>query len=82
MSLAVESGATNTVAIYMTSDATDHKNVKRFHFEAANFKLLRPSQLDSFLNDIKTTTCKLKITRIAIGMPGIIGDQDRKVNRF
>jgi len=81
MSLAIESGATNTVAIYLPN-IDDRKNVMRFHFGPANFKLLKQIQLESFLNDIKTTTCKHEISRLAIGMPGIIAEQDKKVSIF
>ena len=79
MSLAIESGATTTVAVYVPNDSYDPKTAKRFHFGAANFKLLKAIQLEVFLNDIKTTTSKFEIKKIAIGMPGIIGDQDKKV---
>ncbi|CAG2177445.1 unnamed protein product, partial [Oppiella nova] len=78
MSLAIESGATNTVAIYVGAGDDSRKSLKRFHFGAANFKLLKPTQIESFLNDIKTTTAQYVIDRIAIGMPGIVGEQDKK----
>ncbi len=78
MSLAIESGASNTVAIYL-NNSNDHKNIKRYHFGPANFKLLKSTQLESFLNDIKNTTCKHEINRLAIGMPGVIAEQDKKV---
>lgn len=81
MSLAIESGATKTVAIY-ANDNDSEDNYKRFHFGSANFRLLKPIQLESFLNDIKNTTSKYRIDRLAIGMPGIVGEQDKKVRQF
>ncbi|XP_054168900.1 uncharacterized protein LOC128966112 [Oppia nitens] len=92
MSLAIECGATHTVAIFVDENETtneDNNNkksdnkttkqqMKRFHFGAANYKLLKPLQLEAFLQEIKSTTAGYTIQRIAIGMPGIIADPDKK----
>lgn len=76
MALSIEAGATNTVALYVGANGS----YKRFHFGTANFKLMKSSQLEAFFQEIKTTTAACDVKQIAIGMPGVIADQDKKVS--
>lgn len=82
MSLAIECGATNSVAAFLPNDGNGDGNgqIKRFHFGPANFKLMKKLQLEQFIDEIKITTCRYGVKKFAIAMAGIISEKDKLVS--
>lgn len=83
MSLAIECGATASVALYANhrlEEAYNLDNTKRYYFGPANFKLLKPIELQRFFKNIADTVQEKALVGIAVAMPGILTDSDRKVS--
>lgn len=78
MSLAIECGATNSIAAFLPNDGNGQ--IKRFHFGPANFKLMKKLQLEQFIDEIKLTTCRYGVKKFAIAMAGIISEKDKLVS--
>jgi hypothetical protein len=79
MSLAIESGATHSVALFMPDD---NDQVKKFSFGPANFKLMKETQLEIFFAEIKKTSRKYNVKRLAVAMAGLKTENDKKVSVF
>ena len=81
MALAIECGATNSVAVYVREDQVEIEFEKtiRYHFGPANFKLLKPIELERYFANIYDTVEQRDVTALAVAMPGVLNEADRKV---
>ena len=86
MSLAIECGATSSVVVYVAPEVegTDiqYEQTTRFHYGPANYKLLKPLELERFFRTIHDEIDKPAVRSLAVAMPGILNDFDRKVSLF
>ena len=82
MALAIECGATNSVAVYVTDDQVEinFEQTIRYHFGPANFKLLKPAELERYFKNIYLSVQQKDVTALAVAMPGVLNDTDRKVS--
>jgi len=83
MALAIECGATNSVAVFVSEDQIEIEFEKtiRYHFGPANFKLLKPIELEKFfINIYNTVEQRDEVTALAVAMPGVLNDTDKKVH--
>lgn len=81
MSLAIECGATNSVVVFVDDDQyeIDFDKTKRYHFGPANFKLLKPIELSRFFGNIYTSIEDKQVNALAVAIPGLLSESDRKV---
>lgn len=81
MALAIECGASNSVAVYVSKDQIEiqFEKTARYHFGPANFKLLKPLELETFFKNVHDTVQEKNVTALAVAMPGILTSVDRKV---
>lgn len=82
MALAIECGASHSVAVFvpaadLQTEIILEKTV-RYHFGPANFKLLKPLELEKFLlNVAETVKERDSVQALAVAMPGVLNDTDR-----
>ncbi len=75
MALAIECGASHSVAVFvpaadLQTEIILEKTV-RYHFGPANFKLLKPLELEKFLlNVAETVKERDSVQALAVAMPG------------
>ena len=75
MALAIECGASHSVAVFVPA-ASLHTEIilektVRYHFGPANFKLLKPLELEKFLlNVAETVKERDSVQALAVAMPG------------
>lgn len=81
MALAIECGASNSVAVYVSEDQVEIEFEKtiRYHFGPANFKLLKPIELEKYFKEIYHAVEQKDVTALAVAMPGVLNETDRKV---
>lgn len=80
MSFALECGSTASMAVYAdNSSESGEMRFKRYYFGPANFKLLKPIELQSFFKNIAETVQEKTLEGVAVAMPGVLTDSDRKV---
>lgn len=75
MALAIECGASHSVAVFVAEEQVEIalERTVRYHFGPANFKLLKPLELERyFLNVASTIAEKESVTALAVAMPGKI----------
>lgn len=73
MALAIECGASHSVAVFVPEDQVEIvlERTVRYHFGPANFKLLKPLELEKyFLNVAETVQEGKSVTALAVAMPG------------
>lgn len=82
MALAIECGASTSVAVYVDEHDKTEINLEkttRYHFGPANYKLLKPIQLEIYFRKIKATIEPNNVTALAVAMPGVLNDTDKKM---
>lgn len=93
MSLAIECGTTDSVAVFVEPDCkhVKYSQTKRYHFGPANYKLLKPIELEKYFQTIHDAVdsnhgsvssndgSQQKVTKLAVAMPGVLNDNDKKV---
>lgn len=84
MSLAIECGATNSVAVYVQDEQEEieFEQVKKYHFGPANFKLLKLNELEKYFQNVYDIVEEKDISALAIAMPGVLNETDRKVSNY
>ena len=84
MALAIECGASNSVAVYVSDDQIEIEleNTTRYHFGPANFKLLKGNELERYFTEIYENVQERDVTALSVAMPGVLNETDRKVCIF
>ena len=84
MSLAIECGATSSVVVFIAPEVEQndiqYEQTTRFHYGPANYKLLKPLEHKKFFRVIHDEINQDGVISLAVAMPGILNDFDRKVS--
>lgn len=81
MSLAIQCGTTGSVVVFVADDqpVIEPGKVNRYHFGPANYKLLKPFELSKFFQHIANSIEDQHINGLAVSIPGLLTEGDRKV---